>query len=307
MIQCVCASIQEFGMMIQCEECYSWQHGSCIGLSKEEDCPQRYYCERCRPDLHPHGTRVGDFPSAVTESNRNLGTGSAGRECRPHRRHGYRAGSSRGLLTRGTGTPPHPDINAPSTPILPPSGLSTSATTETEPKPNSQTFGDSRTGNVDSDQTLQPGSCSKSINESVKTQSELGVESEAPGSTTKPLKPHTYQGSSIRNMLALSTYTKTTFLEEAKRDSVIEAFAARAAEVRLTDRDDEFDGQLVHEILDLREVAHPSVLDPEVRITLDLAEELSRDLLAFRERFGAGEQVQPNCARRERANQRVEA
>lgn len=108
-------------------------------------------------------------------------------------------------------------------------------------------------------------------------------------------------------MLALSTYTKTTFLEEAKRDSVIEAFAARAAEVRLTDRDDEFDGQLVHEILDLREVAHPSVLDPEVRITLDLAEELSRDLLAFRERFGAGEQVQPNCARRERANQRVEA
>ncbi|KAG8943934.1 hypothetical protein FRC04_002422 [Tulasnella sp. 424] len=293
--------------MIQCEECDSWQHGSCVGLSKEEDCPQRYYCARCRPDLHPRGTRVGDFPSAAIESNRSLGTGSAGRECRPHRRHGYRAGSSRGLLTRGTGTPPHPDISASSTPILPPSKLSAPATTETDPKPNRQTSGDLRTGNVGSGQALQPISCSKSINESGKTQSELGVESEAPGSTTKRLKPHTYQGSSIRNMLALSTYTQTTFLEEVKRDSIIEAFAARAAEVRLTDRDDEFDGQLVHEILDLREVAHPIALDPEVKKTLDLAEELSRDLLAFQERFGAGEQVQPNCARRERASQRVEA
>lgn len=50
---------REFGMMIQCEECLSWQHGPCVGLSKEEDCPQQYYCEQCRPELHSSSSRHG--------------------------------------------------------------------------------------------------------------------------------------------------------------------------------------------------------------------------------------------------------
>lgn len=39
-------------MMIQCDTCKVWQHGSCVGIMDERDCPETYYCERCRPDLH---------------------------------------------------------------------------------------------------------------------------------------------------------------------------------------------------------------------------------------------------------------
>lgn len=38
---------------IQCEKCDVWQHGICMGIVREEDCPEKYYCELCRPDLHP--------------------------------------------------------------------------------------------------------------------------------------------------------------------------------------------------------------------------------------------------------------
>ncbi|KAF8320709.1 hypothetical protein DL93DRAFT_2073355 [Clavulina sp. PMI_390] len=41
------------GFMVQCEECEVWQHGICMGIELEEDCPEKYYCELCRPDLHP--------------------------------------------------------------------------------------------------------------------------------------------------------------------------------------------------------------------------------------------------------------
>ncbi|KAG8896991.1 hypothetical protein FRC01_011515, partial [Tulasnella sp. 417] len=86
-------------------------------------------------------------------------------------------------------------------------------------------------------------------------------------------------------MLALSTYAQTVLPEESKRLAMLEAFAARAAEVNLTDRPGEFDGQLVREIVGLREVRDPSLVgsDPETKRTLELAEELSRDLLAFQE------------------------
>ncbi|KAG8985716.1 hypothetical protein FRB93_005650 [Tulasnella sp. JGI-2019a] len=52
--RCVCGKAdEEFGTwMIQCETCQVWQHGICVGFQSQEDCPETYYCEQCRPDLH---------------------------------------------------------------------------------------------------------------------------------------------------------------------------------------------------------------------------------------------------------------
>lgn len=38
--------------MIQCESCKCWQHCICMGMNNEEDCPDVYYCEQCKPELH---------------------------------------------------------------------------------------------------------------------------------------------------------------------------------------------------------------------------------------------------------------
>lgn len=38
--------------MIQCETCKCWQHCVCMGMHTEEDCPDVYYCEQCKPELH---------------------------------------------------------------------------------------------------------------------------------------------------------------------------------------------------------------------------------------------------------------
>lgn len=38
--------------MIQCETCKCWQHCICMGMSTEEDCPDVYFCEQCKPELH---------------------------------------------------------------------------------------------------------------------------------------------------------------------------------------------------------------------------------------------------------------
>lgn len=40
------------GLFIQCEECFVWQHGYCVGFASEDDVPDVYYCEQCRPDYH---------------------------------------------------------------------------------------------------------------------------------------------------------------------------------------------------------------------------------------------------------------
>ncbi|KAF8342056.1 uncharacterized protein EI90DRAFT_3285224 [Cantharellus anzutake] len=54
--RCVCdeaeTETKEMGFMVQCEQCNVWQHGICMGIEREEDCPEKYYCEECRPDLH---------------------------------------------------------------------------------------------------------------------------------------------------------------------------------------------------------------------------------------------------------------
>lgn len=40
------------GLFIQCEKCLVWQHGYCVGLFINEDVPDEYWCEQCKPELH---------------------------------------------------------------------------------------------------------------------------------------------------------------------------------------------------------------------------------------------------------------
>lgn len=40
------------GLFVQCETCHVWQHGFCVGFTREKNVPDTYFCERCRPDFH---------------------------------------------------------------------------------------------------------------------------------------------------------------------------------------------------------------------------------------------------------------
>lgn len=64
--RCVCGSqeypfpdadVEDTGFMICCERCNVWQHGPCVGVMSENEAPDVYYCEECRPDLHELGNR----------------------------------------------------------------------------------------------------------------------------------------------------------------------------------------------------------------------------------------------------------
>lgn len=37
---------------IQCDNCHVWQHGYCVGIANDQEAPEGYYCEKCRPDYH---------------------------------------------------------------------------------------------------------------------------------------------------------------------------------------------------------------------------------------------------------------
>lgn len=39
-------------LFIQCDKCQVWQHGGCVGIMDEASCPDEYFCEECRKDLH---------------------------------------------------------------------------------------------------------------------------------------------------------------------------------------------------------------------------------------------------------------
>ncbi|RUS16061.1 hypothetical protein BC937DRAFT_91644 [Endogone sp. FLAS-F59071] len=49
--RCVCGQQHHVGLMVQCDKCEVWQHCDCVGLS-EEDIPDQYYCELCKPENH---------------------------------------------------------------------------------------------------------------------------------------------------------------------------------------------------------------------------------------------------------------
>ncbi|RUS28748.1 hypothetical protein BC938DRAFT_481501 [Jimgerdemannia flammicorona] len=49
--RCVCGQQHHVGLMVQCDKCEVWQHCECVGLI-EEDIPDQYYCELCKPENH---------------------------------------------------------------------------------------------------------------------------------------------------------------------------------------------------------------------------------------------------------------
>ncbi|KAI8609293.1 hypothetical protein BC830DRAFT_1165382 [Chytriomyces sp. MP71] len=52
--RCVCERAQEnFGTMIQCDQCLVWQHCECVGLTSKR-MPKHYFCEQCKPVNHPY-------------------------------------------------------------------------------------------------------------------------------------------------------------------------------------------------------------------------------------------------------------
>lgn len=42
--------------MIQCEDCFVWQHADCMNVT-EETLPELYYCENCKPN----GRKLDNF------------------------------------------------------------------------------------------------------------------------------------------------------------------------------------------------------------------------------------------------------
>uniref|UniRef100_A0A060T3I3 ARAD1C40546p n=1 Tax=Blastobotrys adeninivorans TaxID=409370 RepID=A0A060T3I3_BLAAD len=70
------------GLFIQCEQCEVWQHGYCVGFTSEEDVPDVYYCERCKPECHlivvrPTGRTSTYYPKGVPKEYRQGGSSAS--------------------------------------------------------------------------------------------------------------------------------------------------------------------------------------------------------------------------------------
>lgn len=46
--------------MMQCEACFTWRHGLCLGYEDESQVPDKYFCEQCRPELHTEVLKYAD-------------------------------------------------------------------------------------------------------------------------------------------------------------------------------------------------------------------------------------------------------
>ncbi|SCV69978.1 BQ2448_1372 [Microbotryum intermedium] len=67
--RCICGEDtveKEQELMIQCDTCKCWQHGPCIGLVEEEECPDRYFCELCKPTWHGQNGQIRKTHRKVT-------------------------------------------------------------------------------------------------------------------------------------------------------------------------------------------------------------------------------------------------
>ena len=53
------------GLFIQCDICKVWQHGGCVGIMDEAMCPDEYFCEQCRKNLHRVTTSVTGYVSRI--------------------------------------------------------------------------------------------------------------------------------------------------------------------------------------------------------------------------------------------------
>lgn len=65
--------------MIQCETCKCWQHCICMGMRTEDDCPDVYFCEQCRPELHIPLLRLLSVLPASRSGKKGGSKGQSGR------------------------------------------------------------------------------------------------------------------------------------------------------------------------------------------------------------------------------------
>ncbi|WVW84766.1 hypothetical protein I302_106801 [Kwoniella bestiolae CBS 10118] len=78
--RCVCQKEDIDVMMIQCDECNVWQHGECMGIWGDEEAPDEYFCEECKPERHQplmkwirrQGRKSGSFIPPAPENLKNL-------------------------------------------------------------------------------------------------------------------------------------------------------------------------------------------------------------------------------------------
>lgn len=60
------------GFFIQCEKCSVWQHGYCVGIKDEENAPDKYWCEKCKPQFHTLLTDKFNIRRSQYNPNPNL-------------------------------------------------------------------------------------------------------------------------------------------------------------------------------------------------------------------------------------------
>lgn len=99
-IRCVCGATtedeDEERKMVICEKCEAWQHNECMEISEnDEDLPDKYYCEQCRPQDHktllkkmargekPWEERARQREQEEEEKKAKKGKGKKGRRGRP--------------------------------------------------------------------------------------------------------------------------------------------------------------------------------------------------------------------------------
>lgn len=71
------------GFFIQCETCAVWQHGYCVGIYDTNTAPEKYWCEKCRPDHHTiftdvYGIRRSKYDPSKANQNTNHSTQKKG-------------------------------------------------------------------------------------------------------------------------------------------------------------------------------------------------------------------------------------
>ncbi|KAK9460290.1 uncharacterized protein V1516DRAFT_625296 [Lipomyces oligophaga] len=91
------------GLFIQCDKCQVWQHFYCVGLRSDDEAPEDYACEKCRPELHlivvrPTGRTSQYIPlikdnalRELKESARNTTTTSSSRRAASEAAHKRRS------------------------------------------------------------------------------------------------------------------------------------------------------------------------------------------------------------------------
>ncbi|KAI9597887.1 hypothetical protein BDF19DRAFT_432938 [Syncephalis fuscata] len=80
-INCVCGDdLYDGTLMIQCDRCFCWQHGICVGIKSQEACPDFYLCTECQDQDIVAGTVEMAQPHRSGTRSRRPSGGSNGND-----------------------------------------------------------------------------------------------------------------------------------------------------------------------------------------------------------------------------------